>query len=217
VSKKTPPPAQQVQGISEQEFDNTDLLSFFTRYRFLLIGSLIALVAVVIFGISIVSHYKGKDETGWNELSQSAKLDWSPYLPLPFPFLRVETESLEKSLNSEDSIKGTSAEPWALFFLSLEKFKDGDVDAAQKHFEVLTKNYSDHYVCQNEFLGKTLQQKLKAERAWRRSHTFKSETEAEKEKLEEAKAEDTAEPEGTGADKSPDGEPSDEPSADPEK
>lgn len=203
MTQKAPPP---VQRDVPKDLDNKDLLNFFTRNRTLLIGSIIALVAVVIFGITIVNHYEEKDDTGWNELTESAR-------PIPIstvPLLFVNSEALEESFNAEDTIKGTSAEPWALYLLSLQELKDGETEKAYKHFQDLQDRFGDHYVCQNDYLGKTLQQKLSAERDWLAKHPFKEEPDPVKE--ENPETEDLEES-GSSDEETPEGEPTEDPAA----
>lgn len=88
----------------------------------------------------------------------------------------IFNRSLQNTMSAEslgtvlDQIGGTSAEPWALYLLSIQYFKDGDLAKSDETFDSLEENFADHYLLANPQLAPSFREKLHAELNWVNLH-----------------------------------------------
>lgn len=133
--------------------------TFWVKHRVTVIGIVVA-GAVLVLGIQFMkSRARAGDTKGWSALA-------SPEFPM-------QARRDEIDLNA---VRGTTAEPWAMYQSALNKFSEyrkslntSDLESALTNVSELESKFSTHPVV-TDGLSKSLRADIEAEKAWASSH-----------------------------------------------
>lgn len=133
--------------------------SFWVKHRVTVIG-IIAAGSILVLGIQFMkSRAQAGDTKGWSALARQ-----------DFP-MQARREAIDL-----DAVRGTTAEPWALYQSALNKFADyrkafdtSNLDSSLALLSELESKFSTHAVVQDG-LAKALRTDVEAEKAWASTH-----------------------------------------------
>ncbi len=142
------------------------LIDFVKKNKSFFIAALVAILVSFAVSLFYVNYSDNQEEQAWAKYAEVVASGG-------------DAASLREILSS---LEGTSAEPWALYRLSVIAFTANDLNTAKETFDTLKKSYGDHYIFKKPTLVPSYQAKLEAELLWRSSHPLtKAAPEAEKE------------------------------------
>gem|GEM_PF-3362616 len=156
----TKPAASDPSHVSEDS-SIEDILKFIQKNRNILIASAVVILIVVLVSVFYSSSVEKNEQEAWFKFSEAQMQD-------------LDSLALTGVL---DEIKGTSAEPWLLYFLSIKQFKEEDLEAAKETYQRLESEFAHHYILSNNELAPAFGEKLNRELEWISQHPLPLEIE----------------------------------------
>lgn len=129
------------------------LFGFIMKNKNVLIAALILIVVVVAVSRYYVGHTEKNEQAAWAEFFTASKE-------------KDTTNSVAALSGILDDTAGTTAEPWVLYYLSIQAFKNNDLATAKEKFDLLEKNFPDHYLLENPEWAPSIKRKIVAEIEW---------------------------------------------------
>lgn len=126
------------------------LMDFIIRNKGILIVAIIIIVLIFATAFFYTNYSTEQEMEAWATFNRTLQGGMS-------------AESLSAVLVE---VGGTSAEPWALYLLSIQHFKDGEFLKSKGTFDILEKDFADHYLLSNPQLAPSFREKLFAELDW---------------------------------------------------
>jgi hypothetical protein len=139
---------------SPEPASDDPLMEFIIRNKGILIVAFIIIVLIFATAFFYTNYSTEQEMEAWAVFNRTLQGGMS-------------VESLTQALSQ---VGGTSAEPWGLYLLSIQYFKDGKIQKSEETFDQLHDNFADHYLLQNPQLAPSFREKLLAELDWVKNH-----------------------------------------------
>jgi hypothetical protein len=139
--------------VVEPEFD---FMKFFNQYRRQIIIAVSTVCIIVIICLFYIFGAEKAEGSAWHSLTTFINNNSDP---------RNVTDTAIQAMLSET--KGTSAEPWALYYCSSIYFGQKSFENALKMINDLEQNFEDHYIVKDHRLLENLKMLINREKAWK--------------------------------------------------